>query len=84
MRQRVGLSVKLFVAHTWDEHLKASMAGRCEILSFINRTLERDKWLIFTEPLLSDTNVLITSDEVPFISDMAGLKGKIISQPLAG
>jgi len=81
VRQRLGLSVKLFVAHTWDEQLKTSMAGRCELLSFVNRTPERDKWLIFTEPLLSDPNVLITREEVPFISDLASLQGKTISLP---
>jgi len=82
VRERIGLQVELYPARTWAEQLAASRAGRCQLLSFVNRTPERDKWLIFTEPLLRDPNVLITREEFPFISDLASLRSKSIALPL--
>jgi diguanylate cyclase (GGDEF)-like protein len=78
---RVGLTLKLKVTRTWDESLVASKAGECRLLSFLNQTPDRDKWLIFTAPLLKDPNVLITREEHPFIADLASSKGKTIALP---
>ncbi len=82
VRERIGLQVDLYPARTWAEQLAASRAGRCELLSFVNRSPEREAWLIFTEPLLRDPNVLITREEFPFISDLASLRDKSIALPL--
>ena len=82
VRERLGLSVQLHVVRTWDESLAASKDGRCQLLSFVNRTPARDQWLIFTEPLLNDPNVLITREEHPTITDLASLIGKKIALPL--
>lgn len=82
VRERVGLNVQLHPARTWKESLAASKDGRCQLLSFVNRSPERDKWLIFTEPLLIDPNVLITREEHPTITNLASLKGAKIALPL--
>ena len=60
LRQRLGLAVKLFPSKTWDDSLAASKDGRCQLLSFVNQTPVRDQWLIFTDVLFNDPNVLIT------------------------
>lgn len=82
VRTRLGLQVDLFPARTWAEQLAASRTGRCELLSFVNRSPEREAWLIFTEPLLRDPNVLITREEFPFITDLGSLRDKSIALPL--
>lgn len=79
--ERLGLQFKLHATHTWEESLAASQAGDCRLMSFLNRTPERERWLIFTEPLLSDPNVLITREEHPFITDLADLSGKTMALP---
>lgn len=76
-----GLQVRLHPTQTWEESLIASRAGDCLALSFLNQTPEREQWLIFTEPLLEDPNVLITREEHPFISDVSSLTGKTIALP---
>lgn len=81
VRERLGLRVQLHGVRTWDETLAASKSGLCQMLSFVNRTPERDQWLIFTEPLLTDPNVLITREEQPTITNLAGLIGKKIALP---
>ncbi|ENO76748.1 response regulator [Thauera sp. 63] len=71
--QRVGLELQLIPVSSWDESLEASKAGRCQILSFLNRTDSREQWLRFTAPIFLDPNVLITREEHPFIADAHAL-----------
>ncbi len=79
--ERTGLRFELVRTASWDESLAASQDGRCKVLSFLNKTPKREKWLIFTTPLLSDVNVFITREEHPFISDPGMLVGESIVFP---
>ncbi|AMO37173.1 hypothetical protein AC731_009525 [Thauera humireducens] len=79
--QRVGLELQLIPVSSWDESLEASKAGRCQILSFLNRTDSREQWLRFTAPIFLDPNVLITREEHPFIADAHALNSKRIALP---
>lgn len=79
--ERTGLRLELVPTASWDESLAASKDGRCQILSFLNKTPQREQWLIFSRPLFSDVNVFITREEHPFISDPAKLAGESIAFP---
>lgn len=81
MAERTGLNIKLLKTSTWDETLELSKSKKCDILSFVNQTPEREKWLIFTQPLLSDPNILITREEHPYIADLKGLDGERVALP---
>ena len=76
---KTGLQIQLHPTSGWEESLAASQRGDCIALSLLNQTPEREQWLIFTDPLLDDPNVLITREEHPFISDVAGLTDKTIA-----
>ncbi|ART82790.1 hypothetical protein CBP31_09255 [Oceanisphaera profunda] len=78
---KTGLQIQLHPTKNWDESLLASKSGECLALSALNQTPEREQWLIFTDPLLEDPNVLITRDDHPFISDIASLNNKTIALP---
>jgi len=79
--QRSGLSLQLLATKDWDESLAASQAGRCEVLSFLNQSPKRDAWLLFTDPVLVDENVLITREEHAFVSDLASLSQETVVLP---
>lgn len=79
--QRVGLQPVLRRTASWEESLQAAQRGECLALSLLNSTPDRDRWLIFTRPLISDPNVIITREEHPFISDLDALEGKTIALP---
>ena len=81
--ERTGVRFALHRTQTWEQSVAASQAGKCLAMSFLNRTPDRDRWLIFTEPLLIDPNVLITREEHPFIADVSRLSGKTIALPKA-
>ena len=59
----------------------ASQGKRCQVMSFLNQSPARDAWLIFTAPIFSDQNVIITREEHDFIGDLKGLKGKSVALP---
>lgn len=79
--ERSGVSLKLVPTKSWQESLAASKEGKCLILGFLNKSPERDKWLLFTEPYFSDPNVFITREEHDFISNPATLSGESIALP---
>lgn len=79
--QRVGLKIELFPIKTWDESLAASKAGRCQIMSFLNQTPAREQWLIFTQPIFYDQNIIVTREEHPYIGDPKDLSEKTIVLP---
>ncbi len=79
--KRLGIQIKLLPAKTWQEALALSKSKQCDIMSFVNQTPEREKWLIFTQPLLTDPNVLITREEHPFVSDLRGLSQESVVLP---
>ena len=76
---KTGLQIQLHPTNSWDESLIASKSGQCLALSALNQTPEREQWLIFTDPLLEDPNVLITQEQHSFISDVASLNNKTIA-----
>lgn len=79
--QRVGLRIELLPVKTWDESLIASKSGRCQIMSFLNQTPAREQWLIFTQPIFFDPNIIITREEHPFVADPRGLQNESIALP---
>ena len=78
---RAGLRIELHPVKDWDESLAASKGKRCHIMSFLNQTPARDAWLIFTAPIFSDPNVIITREEHGFIADLKGLPGERVALP---
>ena len=79
--QRVGLRIELLPVKDWDQSLAASKSKRCQIMSFLNQTPARDAWLIFTDPIFFDPNVIITREEHGYIADPKGLRGESVALP---
>lgn len=79
--ERAGVRLQLVVTRSWDETLAASKSGRCTLLSFLNQSPAREQWLTFTDPLFIDSNVFITREEHPFITDPHALSGESIVLP---
>ncbi|WP_052501487.1 transporter substrate-binding domain-containing protein [Thiomicrospira microaerophila] len=79
--QRVGLQLQPMQLTSWPESVAASKANACQVLSFINQTPARDNWLIFTDPLLHDPNVIITRQDQLFIPSLSTLRNKTLVLP---
>ncbi len=80
--RRIGIVLEVQHVLTWDDSLKLAKSGQCDILTFINPSEETLKWLLFTEPLFEEPNVLITREEHPYVEDIASLSNKSIAIPI--
>lgn len=79
--KKLDIDIELVHSSTWDESVELSKQKKCDILSFLNDSPERSKWLIFTKPLLIDPNVLITTEEHPDIDDIEKLHLQKVALP---
>lgn len=79
--KRLGLTLEVLKTKDWNESITASQEGKCQIMSFLNQTKARDKWLIFTDSHFNDPNVFITREEHPFIADPSSLVDQTIVFP---
>lgn len=79
--KRTGINLEIIKTASWDESIQKIKDKKCQILSFLNQTSQRDEWLLFTEPYFTDVNVFITRNEHPFISDPATLTNEAIILP---
>lgn len=75
--KKLNLNIRLIQTKTWEETLEYSKSKKCDILSFLNETPERKKWLTFTEPIFEDPNVLVARAETPMIKDLSKIKASI-------
>jgi diguanylate cyclase (GGDEF)-like protein len=66
---RVGITLQLVKTDSWKQSIEFSKSGKCDILSFLNQTPERERWLVFTDPIFTDPNVFITREEHPTLSN---------------
>lgn len=81
MSNRLGIPFKLVRTKDWEETLKFSKNGKCMIIPFLNQTPQREEWLLFSEPIFTDSNVFITRQEHKFIADPADLAHETIVLP---
>ena len=75
--KKLDLNIRLIQTKGWEESLEFSKNKKCDILSFLNETPERKKWLTFTEPIFEDPNVLVARAESPMVEDLSKIKASI-------
>lgn len=81
LASRAGLNLRIHPTQNWEASLAASRAGDCQLLSFLNQSAERDAWLLFTDPIFNDGNVLISREEHPRVDDLAEFIGSRMALP---
>jgi diguanylate cyclase (GGDEF)-like protein len=50
-------------------------------MSFLNQTPAREQWLIFTQPIFHDQNIIVTREEHPYIGDPTDLTDHVVVLP---
>ena len=76
--KKLNKDIKLVPTKTWDESLEYIKKGECEILSFLNKTTQREKYLNFTTTLYEESDVIITNDTVTYLDGLKSLEGKSV------
>ncbi|SFI21697.1 PAS domain S-box-containing protein/diguanylate cyclase (GGDEF) domain-containing protein [Tindallia magadiensis] len=81
VEERLGIEMEIIPTADWPETLAYSRDGKALIIPFLNQTPEREEWLVFTEPLLVDSNVIITREEHPFVTDLKDFPDRVLVLP---
>ena len=68
---KLNIKIELIPTKDWDESIDFSKQKKCDILSFLNETPKRKEWLVFTEPIFNDQNVLVGRIEKSYIDDIS-------------
>lgn len=79
--KRAGLSFEVLPSENWEDSIKKAKNREADVLSLLNQTPERSKWLIFTEPYYTDANVIITRNEHDYVSNLSFLQNETIVLP---
>ena len=79
--QRTGLEFEIIQTYTWEESLLRAKRNECDLVSFISQTPEYDEWLLFSEPLLIDKNILITREDHHYIGDLRYVANASLALP---
>jgi polar amino acid transport system substrate-binding protein len=74
--EKIGKEFTLVPTKNWKESLEFAKEGKCEILSFLNSTPQREKFLDFTPTLYEESEVIVARDEVTFLAGFDALAGK--------
>jgi len=77
-QQEIGIPIKIIHTQSWQESLQYAKERKCDILSLVAKTPEREKYLNFTEPYLNMPLVMATKPNVVFFNDFGVLKDKKI------
>lgn len=73
---KTGLKLQIIQAYTKEESLQKAREGQCDIVNFILQTKEREQWLLFSDPVFIDQNVLITREEHASIDDLHAISAE--------
>lgn len=79
--QRSDVDLQIIKTKDWEDSMLFAKQGKCDLLSLLNKTPERDKWLLFTSPYLIDPNALITRNDTSDISERGELTNKMLVLP---
>jgi two-component system, NarL family, sensor histidine kinase EvgS len=74
LSQKTTLKFELVNTSSWKESIEFSKNKKCDILSFANKTPNREQWLIFTDIILEEPNILIGREDHPMVDDLHKIK----------
>jgi signal transduction histidine kinase/ABC-type nitrate/sulfonate/bicarbonate transport system substrate-binding protein len=78
IEEKIDKKFTLIQTKSWDESVQKKKDGKCEILSFLNKTPNRLEYLNFTSVLYDEPEVILAKDDIAYINGFDGLKGKTI------
>lgn len=81
IEKRLGIKFHIIPTSDWTQSIAYSKEGKVIVLPFLNKTEEREKWLTFTEPLLTDENAIIGRYNTPFINELSLETNKTVALP---
>jgi ABC-type amino acid transport substrate-binding protein len=79
IEKKIGKSLSLIPTSSWAESLEFAENRKCDILSSLSWTKQREDHFNFTKPYIEIPYVLLTKNGTSFINNLSSLKNKKIS-----
>jgi signal transduction histidine kinase/ABC-type nitrate/sulfonate/bicarbonate transport system substrate-binding protein len=79
IEKKIGKSLSLIPTSSWAESLEFAKNRKCDILSSLAWTKQREDHFNFTKPYIEIPYVLLTKNGTSFINNLSSLKNKKIS-----
>lgn len=81
IEKQTGITMKPVKINSFNETIDKLKAGEIHVVTEIGKTPSRKQFLEFTEPYLTDSQVLVTRVKGGFLADISDLSFKTVSQP---
>ena len=78
-QQMIPIPIRLVRTETWAQSIQYAKARECDILSMLEDSPERDKYLNFTEPYVRAKVVLVAQKDVLYIDGLENLSEKTLA-----
>ena len=79
LRERTGLDIETVLLDDWAQVMRAARSGKVDLMGSMGRTPERESFLAFTAPYVSNPSVIITRKDQQGIATMTDLQGRIVA-----
>ncbi|EPJ44975.1 MAG: hypothetical protein OFPII_30590 [Osedax symbiont Rs1] len=79
LNQRLHLNMQVVDNLSWNEVIDGAKNKEIDVLPVISITPQRSQFLSFTLPYLKFYRVIVTQEDMPFISSLNDLDGKIVA-----
>ena len=80
IQTRTGLAFEVVKTANWEESWKLAEAGDCDLISGLNRTRERERYVSLTEDYINEPSVLVvgSASSVRTLNDLHGKRLAIV------
>lgn len=73
---RLNVAFKAMQTKSWNDTQALYQQGKCDFVSALNKTAEREQYLAFTQPYIKSPAVLVLNEKNTHDTHLADLKGK--------
>lgn len=81
LEQNLGITFVLVPTRSWQETLQKASSREVDLLPLLNRTAEREQYLLFTKPYVTSQRVIITRGKRADLHGEADLPRHILALP---
>ncbi|MCK5433447.1 MAG: transporter substrate-binding domain-containing protein, partial [Gammaproteobacteria bacterium] len=77
--ERLNVQVELTPGFTWTETLKNVKLRNLDVITCLDKTPEREEYMVFTKPYTTIPQVIITRTDAPYINGLKDLSEKKVA-----
>ena len=81
LADKLNVDFRLVPTNTWLETLEFLRQGKCHLVPILNASESRSQYLKFSEVYFSAPNVLVSTDNQPFLQDVDNIGARKLGMP---